>query len=145
MSGRLYGVGLGPGDPELVTVKAARLIGAADVVAFHAAQHGRSVARGVLDRLLSDEPPPLADLAYTLAERRGHHDHRLALVARTRDEVVGAHRAWSAVPHRPQNRWLGSAGARHCRQTRSIMSTRSGSVVDTAAGGPVADHRWSSW
>ena len=27
----LYGVGLGPGDPELVTVKAARLIGAADV------------------------------------------------------------------------------------------------------------------
>jgi precorrin-2 C20-methyltransferase/precorrin-3B C17-methyltransferase len=47
VSGRLYGVGLGPGDPELVTVKAARLIGAADVVAFHAARHGRSVARGV--------------------------------------------------------------------------------------------------
>ncbi|MQA34821.1 precorrin-2 C(20)-methyltransferase [Modestobacter roseus] len=47
MNGRLYGVGLGPGDPELVTVKAARLIGAADVVAFHAAQHGRSVARGL--------------------------------------------------------------------------------------------------
>ena len=36
MSGRLYGVGVGPGDPELVTVKAARLIGAADVVAYHA-------------------------------------------------------------------------------------------------------------
>ncbi|SFF60976.1 precorrin-2 C(20)-methyltransferase [Blastococcus tunisiensis] len=47
MTGRLFGVGLGPGDPELVTVKAARLIGAADVVAFHAAQHGRSVARAV--------------------------------------------------------------------------------------------------
>jgi precorrin-2 C20-methyltransferase/precorrin-3B C17-methyltransferase len=46
-TGRLYGVGLGPGDPELVTVKAARLIAAADVVAFHAAQHGRSVARAV--------------------------------------------------------------------------------------------------
>ena len=36
MTGTLYGVGLGPGDPELVTVKAARLIGAADVVAYHA-------------------------------------------------------------------------------------------------------------
>jgi precorrin-2 C20-methyltransferase / precorrin-3B C17-methyltransferase len=47
VSGRLYGVGLGPGDPELVTVKAARLIGAADVVAFHAARHGRSVARAL--------------------------------------------------------------------------------------------------
>ncbi|MDP9795794.1 precorrin-2 C20-methyltransferase/precorrin-3B C17-methyltransferase [Catenuloplanes nepalensis] len=47
MAGRLYGVGLGPGDPELVTVKAARLIGAADVIAFHSARHGRSIARGI--------------------------------------------------------------------------------------------------
>jgi precorrin-2 C20-methyltransferase / precorrin-3B C17-methyltransferase len=45
--GTLYGVGLGPGDPELVTVKAARLIGAADVVAYHSARHGRSVARSI--------------------------------------------------------------------------------------------------
>ncbi len=47
MTGRLYGVGLGPGDPELVTVKAARLITAADVIAFHSARHGRSIARSV--------------------------------------------------------------------------------------------------
>ncbi|MDF5754201.1 precorrin-2 C(20)-methyltransferase [Spongiactinospora sp. TRM90649] len=46
-TGRLYGVGLGPGDPELVTVKAARLIGAADVVVYHAARHGRSIARSI--------------------------------------------------------------------------------------------------
>jgi precorrin-2 C20-methyltransferase/precorrin-3B C17-methyltransferase len=45
--GTLYGVGLGPGDPELVTVKAARLIGAADVVAYHCARHGRSIARSI--------------------------------------------------------------------------------------------------
>jgi len=45
--GTLYGVGLGPGDPELVTVKAARLIGTADVVAYHSARHGRSVARAI--------------------------------------------------------------------------------------------------
>ena len=36
MTGRLYGVGLGPGDPELITRKAARLIESADVIAFHA-------------------------------------------------------------------------------------------------------------
>jgi precorrin-2 C20-methyltransferase/precorrin-3B C17-methyltransferase len=54
MTGRLYGVGLGPGDPELVTVKAARLIGAADVVAFHAARHGRSVARALAEPYLRD-------------------------------------------------------------------------------------------
>ncbi|GLW12816.1 precorrin-3B C(17)-methyltransferase [Microtetraspora sp. NBRC 13810] len=45
--GRLYGVGLGPGDPELVTVKAARLLGEADVIAYHSARHGRSIARSV--------------------------------------------------------------------------------------------------
>ncbi len=54
MTGRLYGVGLGPGDPELVTVKAARLIGAADVVAFHAARHGRSVARALAEPYLRE-------------------------------------------------------------------------------------------
>ncbi|SHM89233.1 precorrin-2 C(20)-methyltransferase [Cryptosporangium aurantiacum] len=47
MSGRLYGVGLGPGDPELVTVKAARLISDAEVIAYHSARHGRSIARSV--------------------------------------------------------------------------------------------------
>src|SRR5215203_5634180 len=47
MTGKLYGVGLGPGDPELVTVKAARLIGAADVIAYHSARHGKSIARSV--------------------------------------------------------------------------------------------------
>jgi precorrin-2 C20-methyltransferase/precorrin-3B C17-methyltransferase len=53
-SGTLYGVGLGPGDPELVTVKAARLIGAADVVAYHCARHGRSVARSIAESYLRD-------------------------------------------------------------------------------------------
>ncbi len=47
-TGRLFGVGVGPGDPELLTLKAARLVRAADVVAYHAAQHGRSTARAVV-------------------------------------------------------------------------------------------------
>ena len=52
MSGRLFGVGLGPGDPELVTVKAARLIADAPVVAYHAARHGRSNARAIAEPYL---------------------------------------------------------------------------------------------
>src|SRR3569833_2545332 len=47
--GTLSGVGLGPGDPELVTVKAARIIGTADVVAYHSARHGRSIARRIAE------------------------------------------------------------------------------------------------
>ncbi|MFF0456614.1 precorrin-2 C(20)-methyltransferase [Nocardia africana] len=45
--GKLWGVGLGPGDPELVTVKAARIIESADVIAFHSARHGRSISRSI--------------------------------------------------------------------------------------------------
>ena len=41
MSGVLHGVGVGPGDPELVTVRAARLISGAAVVAYHAGPAGQ--------------------------------------------------------------------------------------------------------
>jgi len=50
--GHLYGVGLGPGDPELVTLKAARLIAAADVVAFHAGVDKASNARRIAADLI---------------------------------------------------------------------------------------------
>jgi len=46
-SGRLFGVGVGPGDPELMTVKARQVIAAADVISYPNAQHGRSVARRI--------------------------------------------------------------------------------------------------
>jgi precorrin-2 C20-methyltransferase / precorrin-3B C17-methyltransferase len=50
--GTLWGVGLGPGDPELVTIKAARVIGEADVVAYHSARHGHSIARTIAEPYL---------------------------------------------------------------------------------------------
>jgi precorrin-2/cobalt-factor-2 C20-methyltransferase len=47
-AGKLIGVGVGPGDPELVTLKAARALREADVVAFFAkrgeAGHARKIA-----------------------------------------------------------------------------------------------------
>lgn len=52
MSGRLFGVGLGPGDPELITLKAARLIGTADVIAFHAGVNTSSNARRIAADLI---------------------------------------------------------------------------------------------
>jgi precorrin-2 C20-methyltransferase / precorrin-3B C17-methyltransferase len=50
--GQITGVGVGPGDPDLVTVRAARLITAADVVAYHCAAHGRSIARAAAEPYL---------------------------------------------------------------------------------------------
>ena len=45
--GRLYGVGLGPGDPELITLKGARLIASADVIAYHSGVGKSSIARKI--------------------------------------------------------------------------------------------------
>lgn len=52
MTGRLYGVGVGPGDPELLTVKAVRVIEQSPVVAFFAKAGRRGNARGIVDRWL---------------------------------------------------------------------------------------------
>ncbi|WP_069299052.1 precorrin-2 C(20)-methyltransferase [Neptunicoccus sediminis] len=54
MNGKLYGVGLGPGDPELMTLKAARLIGAADVVAYPSLEGGASFARAIAAGVIRD-------------------------------------------------------------------------------------------
>jgi len=50
--GRFYAVGVGPGDPELITRKAARLIEAADVVAYHAGVGKQSNARRIAAELI---------------------------------------------------------------------------------------------
>ena len=45
--GRMIGVGLGPGDPELVTLKAAKALGAAPVIAYPALPGTESFARSI--------------------------------------------------------------------------------------------------
>lgn len=47
MTGRLCGVGVGPGDPELITLKAARIIEAADIIAYPVLEKGQSLARDI--------------------------------------------------------------------------------------------------
>jgi precorrin-2 C20-methyltransferase/precorrin-3B C17-methyltransferase len=54
VTGRLYGVGVGPGDPELTTLKAARLIREADVVAYHSGVGKQSNARRIAADLVPD-------------------------------------------------------------------------------------------
>ncbi|HWE12694.1 MAG TPA: precorrin-2 C(20)-methyltransferase [Solirubrobacteraceae bacterium] len=71
-AGRLFGVGVGPGDPELMTIKARDVIEAADVVAYPGAQHGRSVARRIAAPYLRDAQIELA-LRYPVTT--GETDH----------------------------------------------------------------------
>ncbi len=53
--GRLFGLGVGPGDPELITVKALRLLQAAPVVAYHAAKGKKGNALTIVENYLKPE------------------------------------------------------------------------------------------
>ena len=48
MSGTVYGLGVGPGDPELLTLKALRILRAAPVIAYPAPETGDSFARQIV-------------------------------------------------------------------------------------------------
>jgi precorrin-2/cobalt-factor-2 C20-methyltransferase len=52
-NGCLYGVGLGPGDPDLVTIKATKIIAAVPVVAYFTKKGARGKARAILDHWLA--------------------------------------------------------------------------------------------
>ena len=53
-SGTLYGVGVGPGDPDLLTLKAARLISSAKVIAYPSPEGGESFARSIVQAHITD-------------------------------------------------------------------------------------------
>lgn len=59
--GTLYGIGVGPGDPELITLKGLRLLKSVPVVAFPAGVPGKSgVAEQIVKSWLQPEQVPLA-------------------------------------------------------------------------------------
>ncbi|MEE1925265.1 precorrin-2 C(20)-methyltransferase [Pseudomonas sp. 148P] len=53
--GRLLGLGVGPGDPELITLKALRLLREAPVVAYFVAKGKRGNAFGIIEQHLQSE------------------------------------------------------------------------------------------
>jgi len=55
LKGKLYGLGVGPGDPELITLKALRLLKSAPVVAYHAAKGKKGNALTIVETYLSSE------------------------------------------------------------------------------------------
>ncbi len=60
MTGTLYGLGVGPGDPELVTVKVLRVLRGLPVVVYPAPDQGASFARSVVASHLSPAQTEIA-------------------------------------------------------------------------------------
>ena len=54
-TGTLYGVGVGPGDPELLTLKAARILQSVPVVAYPATPQGSAQARDIAAQWLDGQ------------------------------------------------------------------------------------------
>lgn len=69
MAGTLFGLGIGPGDPELITVKALRLLKASPVVAYAAPQEGASLARRIVAAHLVGDQREIAIRMPMRAER----------------------------------------------------------------------------
>ncbi len=54
MNGTLYGVGVGPGDPDLITLKALNILQKVPVIAYPAPEVGESLARKIAARHIPD-------------------------------------------------------------------------------------------
>lgn len=58
--GKLYGLGVGPGDPELMTVKTWRILSTAPVVAYLSANGGQSTARDIARPFIPEDVTEIA-------------------------------------------------------------------------------------
>lgn len=91
MKGTLYGIGVGPGDPELLTLKALRLIKEADVIALPGEEPKETVAYKIVEgaykelseKVLLPVPMPMTKDPELLEK---YHSEGTALVKKELDE-----------------------------------------------------------
>lgn len=103
MSGRIYGIGLGPGDPELMSVKSHRLLGEARYVAYFRkegrAGRARTLVNGLIPETAQEVPMeypvtteiPLSDPRYNEMLSTFYANctqHLMDLIQRGEDVVV---------------------------------------------------------
>jgi precorrin-2/cobalt-factor-2 C20-methyltransferase len=76
VKGILYGVGIGPGDPELITLKALRILQRTRVIAYPVSRTGeRSMALSILDKAMSLDGKEHIELLFPMS----YEPERLAI------------------------------------------------------------------
>jgi precorrin-2 C20-methyltransferase/precorrin-3B C17-methyltransferase len=94
MPGRLFGVGLGPGDPELITIKALRTIRQAQVIAYPMAKRGQSNARCIVSSELTPEQielPMIYPITTESTDQSGEYEVIIAAFYDEMAEQIAAH------------------------------------------------------
>ncbi len=125
---KLIGVGVGPGDPELMTLKAMRALGEADVIAHFAkagnASHSRAIVARHLRAGVTELPLLLSgdDRAAVLQRRLSRRDPRFLRRRRGRDRRASRSR---------------SHGRRDLRRRSAVLRLLHASAY--AAGAAVSD------
>ena len=93
-TGRLIGVGTGPGDPDLLTVKAVKALEAADVVAYFAKQGRSGNGRAIVEDLLRADVT-LLPLYYPVTTEIGkdtpEYNRQITSFYDVSAEIVAAH------------------------------------------------------
>lgn len=86
--GKLYGVGVGPGDPELLTAKAIRILGECDVIAVPQSENGGRTALEIASCYIKDKPVRAFDMPMThdRAARNASHDAAADAICALLDE-----------------------------------------------------------
>ncbi len=75
-SARFFVIGVGPGDPDLLTLKAVRIIGMADVIAFPVTRGGKARARRTAAQFVTPEHVELPfELAMALDPELAQRDY----------------------------------------------------------------------
>ena len=85
MSGTLYGIGVGPGDPELMTLKGIRVLAQVPVIAYPAPEGGASLARAIAAPHI---PPGRIEIALPIPMVAGLSPHHESY-ARHADTLAG--------------------------------------------------------
>jgi precorrin-2/cobalt-factor-2 C20-methyltransferase len=89
-TGRLLGVGVGPGDPELLTLKAIRALGRADVVAHFAKVGTTGNGRAIAEMHLRSDADELPLLYPVTTEIPKHDPAYRAIIAKFHDDAAAA-------------------------------------------------------
>lgn len=86
--GKFYGIGVGPGDPELLTMKAVRLMGACDTIAVPQSGGSEQVALKIAQEYIKDKPILHCELPMTRdkAQRDASHDRAADAICTVLDQ-----------------------------------------------------------